>query len=235
MKHSVRIGIIGDYNPQYLNHVATDEAVRHAAKALTVSHETVWLPTPSLEGKQGIDSLAKMDGLWCSPGSPYVSMDGALRAIRFAREEGVPFIGTCGGFQHAVLDYARNVAGIDGAEHQETAPAGSRMVIHKLACSLAGQTHAVKIFPGTQAHLAYGKKEYEERFFCSFGLNPEYRNILDQGQLQLSGVSDDGQARIVELSGHPFFIATLFVPQALSREDHPHPLIVAFIKAALSS
>ena len=91
---SLRVGVIGDYDPERLSHTATNNALDHAASALAVTLDCVWLPTQSLEGDASETTLGQFDALWCSPGSPYKSMRGALRAIQFAREKGVPFIGT---------------------------------------------------------------------------------------------------------------------------------------------
>jgi len=93
MKKTVKIGIIGDFRPDSRSHIATNEAIAHAANALGISIEVRWLPTPSLEAQTEV-ILQPFDALWCSPGSPYQSMDGAIHAIRFAREAGRPFIGT---------------------------------------------------------------------------------------------------------------------------------------------
>jgi CTP synthase (UTP-ammonia lyase) len=92
MYRPLRIGVIGDFNPAYPSHIATDEALSHAADALSVPMERIWLPTPLLESDTTL--LEPYDGLWCSPGSPYQSMNGALKAIRFAREHDRPFVGT---------------------------------------------------------------------------------------------------------------------------------------------
>ena len=92
MKQSVKIGIIGDFNPDYPSHIATNEAINHAGDALGVSVEAQWLPTKALEKQPA--TLEQFDALWCSPGSPYQSMEGALKAIRFAREQDYPFLGT---------------------------------------------------------------------------------------------------------------------------------------------
>jgi CTP synthase (UTP-ammonia lyase) len=94
MSRSLRIGIVGDYDPGRLSHVATDEAIRHAAQALGLTIDAVWVPTLSLEGQRGGAALSRFAALWCAPGAPYKSMEGALRAIRYARERGRPFIGT---------------------------------------------------------------------------------------------------------------------------------------------
>lgn len=94
MHKSLSVGIIGDYNPASRFHLATDAALHHAAAALSVAVDVVWLPTPSLEGERRAATLAQFDALWCAPGSPYQSMEGALASIRFAREQGRPFVGT---------------------------------------------------------------------------------------------------------------------------------------------
>jgi len=92
MKQSIKVGIIGDFNPAYPSHIATNEAINHAGDALGVSVEAQWLPTKALEKQPA--ALEQFDALWCSPGSPYQSMEGALQAIRFAREQDYPFLGT---------------------------------------------------------------------------------------------------------------------------------------------
>jgi CTP synthase (UTP-ammonia lyase) len=105
-------------------------------------------------------------------------------------------------------------------------------VITRLACSLVGQTQPVALVPGTLAGQAYGREEALEKFRCRYGLAPAYRDKIDRGGLKIAGVDAQGEARIVELPGHRFFLATLFLPQLSSRPDQPHPLIVAFLRAA---
>src|SRR5262245_18934308 len=102
------IGIIGDHDASFPPHLATDAAIQHAAAVLDLGIAVTWLPTESLDGFAD-DRLQLYDALWCAPGSPYRSMQGALNGIRYAREHGRPFLGTCGGFQHVVIEYARNV------------------------------------------------------------------------------------------------------------------------------
>jgi CTP synthase (UTP-ammonia lyase) len=106
------------------------------------------------------------------------------------------------------------------------------LVISKLACSLAGTSQPVRIVPGTLVHRAYGRAEVVEQFRCSYGVNPAYRGAIEGGALRVAGVCPDGEVRIVELSGHRFFIATLFLPQLSSSAGAPHPLIVSYLKAA---
>src|SRR6266567_3461463 len=121
MTNAIRIGLIGDFNSQVKAHIAIPRAVKLAANALGCEAETFWLATPLLEHNPE-QLLSAYDALWCVPASPYESMKGALNAIRFAREHGVPFLGTCGGVQHAIIEYARNVLGLTEADHAESNP-----------------------------------------------------------------------------------------------------------------
>ncbi len=105
-------------------------------------------------------------------------------------------------------------------------------MISKLTCSLVGQAQAINIVPDTLAHQVYGKEEIVEEFRCNYGLDLEYRDKIGSGGLKVSGVDSNGEVRIVELSHHRFFIATLFLPQLSSSSDMPHPLMVAYMKAA---
>jgi CTP synthase (UTP-ammonia lyase) len=124
------------------------------------------------------------------------------------------------------------VLGIKDAEHEESAPGASTLFISKLACSLVGKTQEIKVAPDSIAHRAYGKREVMEQFFCNYGLNPVFRDEVGKGKLSVTGVDPEGEVRIVELSGHPFYVATLFLPQVASKQGSPHPLILAYLKAA---
>jgi CTP synthase (UTP-ammonia lyase) len=228
----IRVGLIGDRDASVRAHEAAPRALELAAGP-SLSVETRWLPTPSLE-RDLPGKLAGIDALWCVPGSPYASMEGALSAIRFARENGRVFLGTCGGFQHALLEYARNVMGLPGAAHAETSPGAEAPFISPLSCSLVGKTGTIHFRRESKAAVLYGALEAVEAYHCSFGLNPEYQGRLDGGGMSVTGVDADGTARVAELGGHPFFLATLFQPElsALGENAAPHPLIVGFVRAA---
>ena len=118
------------------------------------------------------------------------------------------------------------------AEHAETAPDAPRLVINPLTCSLVGTTQTITILPGTVAYRAYEQDEAIEQFMCNYGLNPAYRDIISTGGLKVVGLDATGEVRMVEISAHRFFIATLFLPQLSSGPDMPHPLIVAYLQAA---
>lgn len=218
------IGIIGDHNPGNVTHVATDSALAR------LGAEARWIPTPEAEAGQAV--LAGHDGLMISPGGPYLSMDGALTAIRYARENDVPLLGTCAGFQHILVEYARDVLGIAGAAHAEVDPEAAELICVPLTCSLAGQERVVRIEPGTFAASLYQSAESAEPFYCNFGLNPGYREPLEQAGLRFSGFDEDGEPRILELPGHRFFVGTLFVPQAARHAAGPHPVLAAFLAAS---
>jgi CTP synthase (UTP-ammonia lyase) len=124
------------------------------------------------------------------------------------------------------------VLGIQDAEHEESSPDAPTLVVSRLVCSLVGSTGVIRISPHTLAHKTYGRDEATEQFRCSYGLNPSYLPRFANSALKVTGTDDAGEARIVELTGHPFFVATLFLPQLLSQPKIPHPLVVAYLTAA---
>jgi CTP synthase (UTP-ammonia lyase) len=227
---SIRIGLIGDYDAAVTAHQAIPPALRLAAEALDgCSVEPVWIPTDRITGD---GKLRGYDGLWCVPASPYASMEGALAGIRFAREQGIPFLGTCGGFQHALIEYARNVLGLSGAEHAETAPEAEMQLVSRLSCSLVEERGEILLEPGSLAAERYGRDLVVEGYHCNFGLNPAYQQALQDGRLRFTGRDPAGEARILELGEHPFFVATLFQPERSALRGETHPLIRAFVAAA---
>ena len=121
---------------------------------------------------------------------------------------------------------------IQDAEHEETAPEAPRLVVSQLSCSLVDTTQTITMLPETLAHRAYGQTIVTEQFACNYGLNPAYRERISHGGLKVVGIDDVGEVRLVELAAHRFFIATLFLPQLSSSAARPHPLILAYLKAA---
>lgn len=223
------LAIVGDFNADFKPHPATNEALSDAANTLAFALNTTWLPTRSLLTQD--DSWESFDGFLISPGSPYESMKGALNVIEFARNFPRPVLGTCGGFQHIVIEYARNVLNLTDAEHAEYDPYASNLLISKLECSLVGQLLTIEIKEDSSVFQIYKKRIIKEHYYCNFGLNPEYQAVLDEGGLRVAGVDENNEARILELAGHPFFVATLFVPQLNSSLANPHPLLLAFLEA----
>ena len=221
------LAVVGDYGPERVTHKATQEAL----VAADVRFE--WLATEDAAAATD-DELARYAGFLVAPGSPYTSMDGALRAIRVARERRIPLLGTCGGFQHIVVEVVRDVLGEADADHAESAPEAERLAVTPLACSLDGTHGEVMLAPGSRVAALYGAERTTEPFFCSYGLNPAYRDRLAAAGLPVTGEDEDGEARVVELVDHPFFVGTLFVPQAsvAAAEAAAHPLIRGWLAAA---
>src|SRR5437667_12476552 len=170
MRRELAIGLIGDYDPNVKAHLAIPKALELAAKVVGCEVDQVWVATDSLD--EGVEILGGLQGFWCVPASPYASMEGALRAIGFARRNRRPFLGTCGGFQHAIIEYARNVLGWADAEHAETAPNAVRPVITPLTCALVEKTDTVRFHKGSILATAYGCSEAKEGYHCSYGINP---------------------------------------------------------------
>ena len=204
------IGVVG-ISTEFPPHPATEAALRHSAEGLGVEPDVRWLATELLAEA---DPRCRRRCPVVCPGSPYKSLEGALRAIRFAREEDVPFLGTCGGFQHVVLEYARNVLGFEDAQHAEYDPYASGLFVTELSCSLAGQKMEVRLAEGSRQRVLRTDRTAEE-YYCNFGLNPEHQRLLHDGGLPVPGTDQDGEARVLELPERRFFIATLFVPTQL--------------------
>jgi CTP synthase (UTP-ammonia lyase) len=231
----IRVGLIGDYNPDVPAHRAIPPALTLAARLNGVPVvEPAWLSTLAL-ATEADQKLVRFAGLWCVPASPYASMEGALTAIRYARQNGVPFLGTCGGFQHALLEYARNVLGLTEADHAESNPASSLPLIARLACSLVEQEDRILLAEGSRIRHIYGRAEIKEPYRCSFGLNPRYEAALDDARLRFTGRDVGGEVRVFELVEHPFFIGTLFQPERSALRGDAHPLISAYVQALLRS
>ncbi|MCU1748355.1 CTP synthase [Pseudomonas sp. 6D_7.1_Bac1] len=224
----LRIALIGDYDPQVTAHQAIPLALNMAALHNEVDLHFQWLATDRINANT---PLAGFDGFWCVPASPYRNMDGALSAIRFAREQQRPFLGTCGGFQHAVLEYARNVLGWADAEHGETSPDATRAVLTPLACSLVEAVDGIHLTDGSLIANAYGTSEIREGYRCRYGVNPAFGEQLLTHSLKATGHDSAGDLRAIELSDHPFFVATLFQPERAALTGTLPPLVSAFIKA----
>lgn len=224
----LRIALVGDVNPDVIAHKAIPLAIDDAAAVLALAVEYEWLATRNI---QSADALSGFDAVWVVPASPYQNADGAFIAIRHARENGLPFLGTCGGFQHAIIEYARNVLGWEDAAHAETDSEG-RMVIAPLACSLVEKSDVIELRPNTLIAKAYGRESIEEGYHCNYGIAPEFAAGLEAGPLRVSGWDEEGEIRAVELTTHPFFVATLFQHERNALAGRPAPLVQAFLRAA---
>ncbi len=225
----VNIAIVGDRNDAIAAHGAIPVALANAACALDVDLSLQWLASDAIDG---VAKLLPFDAFWVAPGSPYRSLAGALRAITHARTSGRPLLGTCGGFQHAMLEFARHVMDWPDAMHAESDPGVGRPVITELACSLVEARGSVTLAPGSRLARAYAGPTAPTVYRCRYGLNPEFRAALTAGPLRGVAEDEQGDLRAVELDGHPFFVATLWQPEREALEGRRVPLAEALVTAA---
>jgi CTP synthase (UTP-ammonia lyase) len=219
---TTRIAALGDRDTGYLTHREIDAAIGLAPAGVEIS----WLPSTDAQ-------LDGFDGVWVLPGTPYRDDAAVDAAIRFAREQGMPILGTCGGFQYMAVEYARGAAGMAGAGHEETDPDADAIVVGRLACSLEGQERTVTAVPGTRLAELCGTDPFSGFHFCNYGLAPEHTDRLVDAGLVVNSHAVDAGVEGFELPDHPFYLATLFQPQVgSSQRDSLHPVIEALVEAA---
>ncbi|MGW0809917.1 CTP synthase C-terminal region-related (seleno)protein [Nonomuraea sp. NPDC002799] len=220
----MRIALVADRSPSVRSHVRVPLMIEALRERDGIALDPYWMPTTDVRG------LAGFDGIWLLPGSPYRDEEGAVRAARVAREHGIPFLGTCGGFQHMLLEFARHVCGLDVA-HAENEPGARDFLLTPLACSLYGHEGRVHLTPGSRIEQIIGSPGTMESYICSYGLNEDYKETLAAHGMVFSGHADDGAVRVAELPGHPFFVATMFQPELAGDGRGAHPVITAFAAA----
>jgi CTP synthase (UTP-ammonia lyase) len=221
----VRIALVGDRDPAFLTHRELDATLA----LMPAGVEAGWLPS----AESGPTAAARFDALWIVPGTPYRDDAAVHLAIEAARRDGVPILGTCGGFQYMLVELARNVAGMPDAAHAETEPDAPLHAVVPLACSLVGQERTVTTVPGTRVAELCGTAPFAGFHFCSYGLAPGVIDRLLGAGLVVSATAPDAGVEAVELPSHPFYVATLFQPQVgTSRTGVLHPLVAALVAAA---
>ena len=239
----VKIGIVGKYVTLADSYLSVVEAVKHAAFHHGGKLELVWLASDDLTHESGAAQLKGLDGLVVPGGFGVRGIEGKLVAIRHARENNIPFIGLCLGLQCAVIEFARNVCGLEGANSSEFDATTPHPVIDLMAdqqdISNKGGTMRLglwvcKIAEGTKARAAYGDEIILERHRHRFEVNNRYRKQLEAAGMRVSGTTVDNKlCEIIELPDHPFFVASQFHPEFKSRPTRAHPLFREFVRAAL--
>ena len=238
----VKVALVGKYvqlNDAYLSVV---EALRHACIAQNASLDLHWVCAEQIESN-GADSLLRgMDAVVVPGGFGNRGVDGKIAAIRWAREQRVPFLGLCLGMQTAVIEWARNLAGLNGATSAELDPDTQHPVIHLLpeqqdVVDLGGTmrlgVYPCRIAAGTLAQRLYSDEVVYERHRHRYEFNNAYRTLFLESGYEISGTSPDGRlVELIELKGHPFFTACQYHPEFLSRPGRPHPLFRGLIEAA---
>ena len=216
MTDAVRIGILGDLDPASRGYKAINDALQHCAAKLQIKLDSQWIATPSVIAPDAKKLLESLDGIWAAPGSPYKNFDGMLKGIEFARRHDWPFLGTCGGFQYALIECARNVLGIKDADTAENNSGSKNIVIYPVACAvpdrkkdapkLSGLVPEIRLRPGSYLQSFYMQDTATEEYFCNFEVNPVYRNRFEMAGLRLAAFDDRGELRAVELVRHSFFM-----------------------------
>ncbi|MFI8910081.1 hypothetical protein ACIGW4_00455 [Streptomyces sp. NPDC053513] len=229
--HTPRIALVGDRSPHVRSHVRIPVLLDALAERDGLALDAYWIQTVDAEAPGAVKGF---DAVWVLPGSPYASEAGALAAIRTAREDGIPFLGTCAGFQHALIEYARDVCGLERAAHAENDPAADPgdLLIAPLSCSLVGHEGVVRVTPGSLAEKALGAERTTERYHCDYGPDSRHLDTLRAHGLRFTGADEEGGIRVAELPSHPFFLATLFQPELAGDGTVPHPLVRALAVAA---
>jgi CTP synthase len=238
----VTIGIVGKYVGYQDSYKSLNEALVHGSIAHNLKLNKVWVEAEGLEDENWEDPLQELDGILVPGGFGKRGILGMLKGIQFARQRKVPYFGICLGMQCAVIEYARNVCGLTGADSSEFDPSTPHRVIYKLRelrgiDELGGTMRlgawAARLKPGSFAHQAYGQLEISERHRHRYEFNREYEEMLVGQGLDLAGVTPDGTyVEIVEIRDHPWFVGCQFHPEFKSRPLDPHPLFKAFIGAA---
>lgn len=227
MNQPIQLALVGDYCASAVAHQAIPRAIKLAAVSLNLPVNAEWLPTESIKNPA---VLGNFDAIWVVPGSPYKNDCGAFMAITYARENNLPFLGSCAGFQYAVVEYARNVMGWNDAAHAETDSEG-RMVIAPLSCSLVEKRGDILFEPGSRMASAYGNLETCEGYHCNFGVNPAFVKELAHFPLRITAWDREGDVRGIELPEHKYFVATLFQSERAALRNALSPLVVELIIA----
>lgn len=245
----IRLAIVGDFDRAVAAHEGIDASLARVQQTSWPDLSWEWWHTSLLpECPQHLTEVIGVpDGVWCTPASPYAKTEGALAAIRYARETETPFLGTCGGLQHAVLEFVRNVLGDVDAKHAETDPTAELLAVIPLACELVEVSAPIEGVRGTRLGALYTRGDEREEYHCRFGINPAYMDRLEARGLRCAARDDHGEVRALEHATHPFYVATLFQPErralragvVVSAEGQPagdaidvHPLVMQFVEAA---
>jgi len=218
--------LVGERDESKRAHAAMETSIKLFGAEVGYELPYQWIRTDAI-GLQ--DSLTAASGIWCAPGSPYASTVGALAAIKCARERGIPFLGTCGGFQHALMEYAQNVLHCPAA-HQELEPGVESPLIAKLSCSLMGAKSKVMIKAESRYSELMGSAEAIEEFNCNYGVAPRFQDLFEGADLEFVAHDEVGQPRVFWHRAHPFFAGSLFQPERRAFSGAIHPLVYSLLE-----
>jgi CTP synthase (UTP-ammonia lyase) len=221
---TAKLALVGDRSPSVRAHGRIPLLIDALRRREGFVLDPYWIPSTEAE------DLTGFDGIWVVPGSPYSDPEKVVAAVATAREHQIPFLGTCGGFQHAILHLARDLAGIEDAHHAEYGLTETDVIV-ELECSLVGHEGPITYSPGTLIARIAGVDRSLERYHCAYGIAPGYVALLEQAGVVFGAHDSDGAPRALELSEHPFFLGTLFQPELAGDGTRAHPVIRAFAEA----
>ena len=241
---SVRVGIVGKYMQLHDAYLSVSEALHHAGYALGAKVEIDWIDSETVNEGSAEEILGGLDGILVPGGFGERGVEGMIAAAKYAREHNVPYLGLCLGMQVAVIEFARSVMGLAGAnsrEFDENSP-------YKVIDFMPGQNDEIDkggtlrlgswpchIVPGTMMEKCYGKTEISERHRHRYEFQNEYREAMEKAGMKVSGLSPDGRlVETVELPSSPFFVGVQYHPEFKSRPNKAHPLFLGFVGAALA-
>jgi len=241
----VRVGLVGKYVELHDSYLSIKEALIHAGIYHDVGVDIRWVHSEELERRPAAELLEGMDGILVCPGFGERGVEGKLQAARFARTRGIPYLGICLGMQIMVIDFARDVLGLAGANSTEFDQRTPHPVISLLSeqegvedkgGTMRLGAYPCRLTPGTRAAAAYGADEVVERHRHRYEFNNAYREAFARAGLVASGLSPDGRlVEIAEIRDHPFMVGSQFHPEFRSRPDRPHPLFREFVAAAVAA
>jgi CTP synthase len=242
----VRIAIVGKYTDYADSYKSVQEALIHGGIANDVGIDIQWMSSDGFSSRERAEQILRnVDGLLVPGGFGVRGVEGMVEAIRDARQTGLPFFGICLGMQTAIIEFARNVCGLDDSHSSEFAPECDNPVISLMESQQhvtdMGGTMRLGAYPcrltrGSRAAEIYGQPEVSERHRHRYEVSNKYRDLFVQNGMRLSGLSPDGQlVEIIELPDHPWFIGCQFHPELQSRPTRPHPLFAGFIAAAVKA
>ncbi|MGH7578230.1 MAG: CTP synthase [Longimicrobiales bacterium] len=237
----VGIAVVGKYTALVDSYKSIQEALVHGAAANDVAVDIEWLSSEDFEARDAAEVLARYHGLLIPGGFGVRGVDGMLEAVQWARVNGLPFFGICLGLQCAVIEYARKVCGITGSGSSEFDDVDDAVIclmdsqrqVTDMGGTMRLGAYPAKLRPGSHAHQAYGTLDISERHRHRYEVNNAYRELLAEHGIEFSGISPDGNlVEIIEIPDHPWFLGCQFHPELKSRPMLPHPLFVAFVRAA---
>jgi CTP synthase len=243
--HAVTVGITGKYTSLRDSYASIIKALEHAGVANDAKVRPKWIDTTEIDADNVTDALADVSAIIVPGGFGVRGTAGKIECVRYAREQGVPYLGICLGFQMAVIEYARNVLGYEDAHSTEMTNITQHPVIDLMeeqkgvtekggTMRLGGYACALK--KDSKVHEAYGADLVRERHRHRYEFNNDYMDAFEEGGMVPTGINpESGLVEIMEQTGHPWFVGTQFHPEYRSTVLNPHPLFIAFIKAAMEN